>query len=192
MPIAELLPAEDGYVSKQGTSYGRTKTGYYISFYRTTPAKSSSIYRRGYVEFDISSIPDNAVIDSVVLYYFGYRRVDTYTRYIRPMAFRPSISSDQTVYNDVGDGTPYYSAQGFPELVSGAAVGDWLHPWSVDPKTDLQARLVDDWFAFGFQGVESSDDKYADIYSIEYCINLPLLEVHYTIPSVKGILVQII
>ncbi len=133
-------PTEDGYIDD---TYTRTNTSTSITFYNVAGS-----VRRGYVEWDISSIPDDATIDDVDFNYHGYVAVNSqHEGQIYPMELRPSVSGNEDVWNDIANGTKYYGANGFPEIGTGKTVD-----LGSSADSDVQSHLALDWFAIGLKG----------------------------------------
>ena len=118
---------------------------------------------RAYVEWDTSSIPDQAIITKTVFKYHGSRHdVDAHIHEM--LGARPSTSSDQAVYDEAGEGTVYADLAGFPEVGADKEVD-----LGSSANSDLQSLLDEDWFAIGIQ----SDNEnflagYSTIMSEEY------------------------
>ena len=192
MPAAETVTLSDP-VDAHYTSYSQNSGSYYrilmwdIWFGNDEETSTT----RGYVEWDISSIPDEATITSVVFKYHGYEHwIDGH---IHAMANKPSAQSNDptgngVIYNDAGDGTVYADPAGFPELGPQKEVDLGL-----DAASDLQAALVNDWFAIGLQSdaeILGSDvgSCILGIYTIPDWVGTsadpkPTIEVTYTVPA---------
>ncbi|MEO0100289.1 MAG: T9SS type A sorting domain-containing protein [candidate division WOR-3 bacterium] len=102
---------------------------------------------RGWVEWDISSIPDGAIINNVICRTYRTEITGSYPNVnLYQMTNRPSGSADAlTLYNDAGSG-PLYG--GYTPTVSG-----WnTATLSTQARTDLQNHLSDNWFAIGYSG----------------------------------------
>lgn len=106
---------------------------------------------RGFVEWDISGIPNGSTITLVVFKYHCY--LDGTDGHIHEMlGVQPSGEADdaagnQAIYDEAGEGTVYYDAAGFPELGTQKSAD-----LGAQACTDLQSQLGSDWFAIGFQG----------------------------------------
>ncbi len=186
-------PTEDGYAD---TKYGRDNTGDRIYFgkYESGGVRTS----RGYVEWDISTIPLSSSVTKVEFRYHGAihdtsgDNTDT-----RGVSVRPSTSSDGDLYDAIGSGTTYLSNNAtFPEQSTNKDVGGALGPaWDTDPSSDVETALADGWWAFGFKTQETeSPETYEDfrhgIFSEEYldggATPKPTLYVEYTLPAAVG------
>jgi len=142
---------EDGDVRFNDPGYTRDSAGNDIYVYYTTAY-------RGYIEWDISAIPDAAIIESVS---FRYRRysagyasaIDCYQ-----MSSQPSASSDATVYADAKNGVQYLNGFG-----SGNAADTWYTvALPASAAAHLQANLAADWFALGFYASPSVAQLYSE------------------------------
>ena len=145
---------------------------------------------RGYVEWDISTIPDNAEITQVIFKYHGdYRDTVSHTTYIRSMENQPSVSSASTIWADCADGNTYVSSTTFPEAGTNKQID-----LGSQACTDLQNHLDDDWFALGFMtsdycGSDSFETPVDCFYSEDYASAdpKPTLEITYTANSPPNI-----
>lgn len=108
---------------------------------------SSTDCHRSVIEWDISSIPDNAVITDVdVSFETGSIGTANNCEW-NPITNQPSISATGTVFADIADGTPY--ADNNAECTT---VGiNRLVDLGTSADSDLQALLSSDWFAVGIQ-----------------------------------------
>lgn len=144
-------PTEDGCIT---SSFGRDSTGIRIRIDSIT----SYI---GYVEWDISSIPDNSIITDVVFKYHGEQGyLDCHVREM--LGARPSTSSNEAVFNEASEGTVYYNTPGFPAVGTNRQVD-----LGTDADSDLQSQLSEDWFAIGIQVISPGED-YSRIWSEEW------------------------
>lgn len=171
-------PTEDGYI-RYLTSYEKKKdteklcAGRYLI---QTPWMG-----RAYVEWDISSIPDNATINVVKFKYHGSKHASDCE--IREMlGTRPSTTSNaQSIWDEIGEGTVYASPSGFPEEGANKEVD-----LGSSAASDLQSQLSADWFAIGIRSL-SEENPYTlnEIYAEEYgsADPKPTLYVEYTEPS---------
>lgn len=182
-------PTEDGEIYYVNGYWFRQRTYATVAWgYQRVSTKSGWETRiwRGYVEWDITAIPDSATITLVKFQYQGWaNRADDSS--IKQMALRPSTSSDEDVFNDAADGTIYLNESStFPEVGNDKEVGGTLS-WDIDPKTDLQGRLTDNWFAFGFVTTEKTSGQLDEFVSEDYSGNpKPTLYVEYTPPPSVG------
>ena len=132
---------------------------------------------RGWTKFDISNIPDCAIIDSVELHlyfndinhpWFYWYRLDN-----DPLTL---IGNPSEIYTDCGDGVEYLHYEDGPlqtgwysNVLEGSAI------------SDLQSALTDDWFGIGYKTADNTPIYYyhADGWNES---NPPYLTVTYEIP----------
>jgi len=117
--------------------------------------KNPPVEHRFFIEWDISTIPDTAIIDDVDIYYRAHAGAGGGAT-VRHMDLRPSLEPDNAAGNDrvladAGNGTAYATTQPNP-----------MTPWAWyttdlgdTANTDLQTNLAVDWFAIG--GVAGAD-----------------------------------
>jgi len=161
-------PAEDGDISYNDDLefYVRDKTDTYL----VIASSMMSPTTKAYVEWDVSSIQDNADVTDTVFYYHG--KTPGTNNNIYSMENRPSTSSDATLYADCADGTIF-------ALFSIVAGTNKFRDLGTDADTDLESQLSSNWFAIGIIGGNGGQ-----IYSKEYASSTPKprLDVTYTIP----------
>ena len=142
---------EDGDVRFDDPGYTRDNAGNDVYTYFNTKY-------RGYVEWDISTIPAAAIIDKVEFYYRRYSvaggDVDAYE-----MANQPSISADATVYADAHDGDLYLNF-GVSDITDNYYTVDLGAAAVVDVQTAVTGSLG--WFALGFYAAPSAVVFYSD------------------------------
>lgn len=108
-----------------------------------TCTTAGGIDDRGYIEYNISGIPDTAIIDSVN--FTSYKsNFGNYTTY--QMDHQPSVSTNTRIWNDAANGTAYATT-------AIRAFGYITQPL-VGAAADLQANLAADWFAVGLNGID--------------------------------------
>lgn len=170
-------PTEDGDIEYdvEYWDYTRDKDGnvigigFYVTYY----------IERGYIEWDISDIPDGATITDVVFKYHGStNEIDCHIH--ECVGQRPSTAGTEALYNELGQGTVYADPAGFPEVGTNKQVD-----LGASAVSDLQSQLSVDWFAIGIQADdEGLEDTRSKIYSEEYVATPdPTLYVEYTLPS---------
>jgi hypothetical protein len=131
---------------------------------------------RGWSKFDISAIPDGAIINSVVLYlnfnsinwpYFYWYRLDN-----DPLTL---IGNPSAIYSDCGDGALYlhYTGNALP-------TGWYSHSLGGTACADLQTSLVDDWFGVGHKTGDGSSTYYYHADGWEES-NPPYLTINYEV-----------
>jgi hypothetical protein len=169
---------EDGYVWYRGNLavWGRTNAQTLLAFGDGPPA-DNYVYR-GYIEWDISAIPDAAIITKTALRYEGERNNgDAHIH--ECTGLRPSTGGNQALYIEVGEGTVYADPGGFPVVAQNQEVdlGDVAN-------TDLMDQLGVDWFAIGIQADNENLNQFSTIYSIEQgggTTPTPTLYIEYTL-----------
>jgi len=177
-------PAQDGYVYSNIDGYGNviwvkntTAIDVAFGFYWGDVHK-----HRGYVEWDIAGIPDNAIIDSVKLQYHGFGNyLGTDVSQIWSMENQPSPASASAIHADCGDGTKFVESSTFPVVEANQEIN--LGP---DACSDLQANLGVNWWAIGIKtGLEDTLGEDASIYSEENASAnpKPTLVVEYHLPT---------
>lgn len=155
-----------------GTHGGRVHVGYiYLLGYEAS--------KRGWMEWDISSIDPEWTINSVRLE-IRYNNTNYGTPawvQTRGMTLRPTTGEAQPLYNNVGSGT-LYGQWSMP------APGNWCN-WNLLPAaaTDLKnARQTRTWFAIGLAGplTEPNNEAIFDGCNQTSPDNRPRLVVDYT------------
>ncbi len=174
-------PTVDGFVYQYG-DYFRNEDDSYLKIGRPY-IFSTYVYARAYLEWDISSIPNDATIISVTLKYHGNKReIDSHIHEmlgVRPSTEPNDSGGNWNLWVEMGQGTVYADLVGFPEVGTNKEIN--LGATAV---SHLQSQLDDDWFAIGIQSDDESD-QYADsaIYSEDYASNPdPTLYVVYSYP----------
>lgn len=164
-------PTIDDIVEKRGAAYTRLG-GIAVTFYFVDAPTDE--FRRGFVEWDISVIPNTSTITKVEFRYHGAFSTAE-NCWIYAMANQPSVQSDdnagnQVIWDDAGDGTAYLSSNAvFPEVGVTKDVGGAAGPaWDTDPKADVETALGVGWFAFGYKSAELVSADTAGFLSEEY------------------------
>ena len=132
-------PAEDGLIRKSGAVYTRFNSGPAMQTGRVDP-----VIDRGYMEIDISGLP-NITITDIMFYYDGLENNNDSR--IVGITIRPSISANNTLFWAIGNGTIYADPAGFP------VVGDQqVVTLNGSAIASLQAALTagQTWWAIGF------------------------------------------
>jgi len=171
-PATAILddPTDDGFITD---SFGRTDDSLYldVQYY---------VKFRTYIEWNISSIPDEATITDTIFKYHGYDHgVDCHIHEM--LEARPSTAGNEAVYNEAGEGTVYADPIGFPVVGTGQE-----QDLGTDADTDLQNQLSIDWFAIGIQAdTEDGSMPRSRIYSkdkTDAADPKPTLYVEYSVP----------
>ncbi|MEM4245651.1 MAG: hypothetical protein QXR60_05625 [Candidatus Nanoarchaeia archaeon] len=168
-------PTEDGYIRYDVL---RDRTIKYSASELIYIGVSFDVYR-GYVEWEISSIPDSSIINNVVFRYHGAsNNIDCHIHEM--VGTRPSTSGAQAIYNEAAEGTVYADENGFPVVGTNKQIN-----LGANACTDLQSLLGSNWFAIGIQSDSEVTSAVSQIYSEEYssASPKPILVVTYTPPS---------
>jgi len=178
-------PTQDGHVyyyyASGMSGYSRDSTGDVIKMYDMIVVPYYIYYYyRGYVEWDVSSIPDGATISDTDFKYHG-KSTGSGAHINEMLGARPSTSSDLAVYTEIGEGTTYANPAGFPEAGTNKQVD-----LGGDADLDLQDQLSSDWFAIGLMGEGTST---TEIYSEDYASAnpKPTLYVEYLMNVTKNL-----
>ena len=134
-------PTEDGFIEYEAAAYYRYNNLLFINFFMY-----EDYIDRGYVEWDVSSIPDGSTITDTIFKYHG--AANFLDGHIHEMlGARPSTSTDSAVYAEAGEGTVYADPAGFPVVGAGKE-----QDLGTDADSDLQnTQLALGWFAIGLQ-----------------------------------------
>ena len=151
-------PIEDGYIKKDGAVYTRDNNGNDLIM---MVDEGSEIYRT-YIEWDISTLPSDAIISNVKLLYHGSTQ-DADAHIHEMLGARPSISTDINVYNEAGEGTIYADVVGFPEVGNNKEIA-----LDSNAISDLESSITNGWFAIGIQldtEILNTDSIYSEDYA---------------------------
>ena len=151
-------PTEDGFTQKDDSVY--YKTGGTIIYIGGVMA--AGIIWRGYVEWDVSSIPSNSIIKDTVFKY-ECNRHDGDCHIHEMLGRRPSTSTAQPVYDEAGEGNIYADPVGFPVVAANQSVD-----LGAQADTDLQNQLALGWFAIGIQADTEPTNDINRIYSEDH------------------------
>ena len=174
-----------GYVFENGLVYPN-ESRWYVQYYSDTTGA------RGWVEVDISSIPNGSEINSLTLY-VRISDATSYTMnvYIRHMDGQPStVGGNGTycgwIYGDIGDGTIYATVYNF-----GSSTGWKSYGLSSSACEDFEDRLSDGWFAVGFHPY-SGDESFFNRVKLYPWVSdsRPYLEVNYTPADIHDVRVD--
>jgi len=117
-------------------------------------SSSSTDCFRTAVEWDITSIDDLGTITDVDFLFDVEEAADPRNGHIRHMSSQPSVASLSTIFTDIGDGTLYINNNGF-SLTTG---NNKLLDLGTTADSDLEGRLVANWFAIGIQSANEAQD----------------------------------
>jgi hypothetical protein len=129
----------------------------------------------GWIKFDISSIPDNAVVSGVELH--AYVNADNYAYFnVMSLEHDPMASLPDTIFNDTKNGNTYYTYNAnFPSPA-------WfVGSLSAVANNDFMNRLPNNWFGVGLWEYESSAGYYLE-YDGWQETNKPFIKVTYKLP----------
>ncbi len=128
-------------------------TGYISngSFLKNGPAMNTSTavsdtLGRGYMKFDISSLPLNAVVTKATLNYYNFYRAGTSTadNAIFSLANDPITTTGATLYSDCGDGAPLWTG------VWGGTAPVWINSLlNTTGKNYIMDQIASGWAGFG-------------------------------------------
>jgi hypothetical protein len=147
---------------------------------QTSLVKGYPTTEAGWMKFDISAIPDGAVINSVEFH--GYVNATNYPYWnINPVTNDPATASATALYNDIiaESTTGYYL---FRSEVSGYATGWKVHTLGGNANANLQAALAQNWFAIGIMDRDNSSSYFIGFDGWSEA-NKPYLVVSYTYAS---------
>jgi len=167
---------EDGYIQYDG-GYSRDDTGDSMYIGET----SGNFLYRSYVNWNISSIPENSIIEDVYINISissstgtattDFSKIDTF--YPSDHAALYAEAHNDTIYVD--DSTIFRST-GWKEIDLGT-----------DADADLEAQLADTWFAVGIYAPETSFGPPPVFINTDDGTSEPELHVTYTVPASKGL-----
>lgn len=192
-------PARDGFVftdNTSGTACSTTASDINDSLSAllllVSDSSSSSTCRRAFVEWDITIIPNDATISNVVFKFevdndSGARNC-TYT----PIATQPnSAPTAQTLWDDIGDGTPYVSDDSTCTTVGTNKSVDL----GSSADSAVQSALTSDWWAIGIKIHNEVRDGSSHNVSLVSEDGLgtpdPTLEVTYSVPVTQPITITV-
>lgn len=176
-------PTEDGHVYFQDPNYTRQTALDNIRVGRELPMVVILLFR-GYVEWDVTSIPDGSTITDTVFKYEGKENnIDCHIHEMvgtQPSAQADDNAGNQAIWDEAGEGTIYAEPVGFPVVAANQSVD-----LGASADSDLQNQLAPNWFAIGIQA-DAEDASYSDIYSEDKTdapTPKPTLYVEYTLPA---------
>lgn len=165
---ATLYPLNASYNSGTTTSVSKTQTSL-VKGYPTTEA--------GWIKFDVSAIPDGAIINSIA--FNGYVNATNYPYWnINPVTNDPVLASPSDLYSDIiaESAAGYYL---YRSEASTYSTGWKTHTLGGNANTDLQVALTQDWFAIGIMDRDGSSSYYIGFDGWNET-NKPYLVVDYT------------
>jgi len=189
--FSEPNPTEDGYI-RVGPATGTACPS--NSYSKVTNAEDIGVFygnkdisnfcERGYVEWNIASIPDGSDVTNTVFKFEVDERQNPVNCDITPITNRPSSTTASTLYTDIGDGTAYVSNNNFCTTLGTNKQLDL----GTAADTDVEGKLTSDWFAIGYKATTETrglNDIYMRIASEERTTPStptpkPTLEITYT------------
>ena len=130
---------------------------------------------RGWMKFDISSIPDNATINSIKLWFYCYDQSNPYVYVTSAGELNPATASASDLFSGIGINSPNYYE------IKNLSSPEWK---SYDLKSDavskLQSNLTNDYFTVGFWAYETFGSYYFYTYGYDNADYKPYIEVTYT------------
>lgn len=192
-------PTIDGFVFTDNTSGTACSTiasdindNHSALLLLVSDSSSSSNCRRAFAEWDITAISNDATISNVVFKFevdgdSGARNC-TYT----PIATQPSsLPTAQTLWDDIGDGTPYVSDNSTCTTVGTNKSVDL----GSSADSAVQSALTSDWWAIGIKIHNEVRDGSSHNVSLVSEDGLgtptPTLEVTYTVPVTQPITITV-
>ncbi|MEI6436398.1 MAG: hypothetical protein WCP32_16330, partial [Bacteroidota bacterium] len=163
-------------------------TGYITSYLPGSPflkkgpgmnvsSQENDTLGRGYMKFNIASLPANAVITQATLNYYCFSKIDQYgdPNSVYPLSHDPTTTSGSTLYYDCGNGAPLWSDMwGMPGDSDPFWTSSVFNPAGTEYISDQRAAgwagfgLVSAWGDFFFAGY--NDPVYKPYLVIEYYI----------------------
>ncbi|MBK7214010.1 MAG: carboxypeptidase regulatory-like domain-containing protein [Bacteroidales bacterium] len=147
------------------------------AFSETSLVKGYPTTQAGWMKFDVSSIPDGSVINSVEFH--GYVNAANYPYWnINPVTNDPLTATPSVLYNDImaESSTGYYL---YRSEASTYAAGWKVHALGGSVNSNLQSALTQDWFAIGIMDRDGSSTYYIGFDGWNQT-NKPYLVVDYT------------
>ena len=132
---------------------------------------------RGYVKFDLSSLPSNALITKATVNYYNFMREATSssTNNIYPLTYDPLTTAGATLYADCGDGTSLWSG------LWGGTAPTWMNcTLNSDGLNFVSDQLANGWAGFGIVRGSTNLYRYSGYNDATY---KPYLYVEYHIPT---------
>ncbi|MBK7214011.1 MAG: M28 family peptidase [Bacteroidales bacterium] len=147
------------------------------AFSETSLVKGYPTTQAGWMKFDVSSIPDGSVINSVEFH--GYVNAANYPYWnINPVTNDPLTATPSVLYNDImaESSTGYYL---YRSEASTYAAGWKVHALGGSVNSNLQSALTQDWFTIGIMDRDGSSTYYIGFDGWNQT-NKPYLVVDYT------------
>lgn len=131
-------PTEDGYVSNTIRNKGSGTIQFGYDSYLSTIV-------RGYIEWNISSLPQNATITKASLKYSS--NSSNPGANINEMGVRPSTTATiSLIFDEAGEGSVYANEASFPVLETNQEI-----ELNSQARADIKTAIINGWFAIGIQ-----------------------------------------
>lgn len=134
---------------------------------------------QGWMKFDVSSIPDNATIDAITLYFYVTNANGPWVRLTSAGELDPVTASASDLYSAITNDSPNYYTS---DHMSSFSANSWKSiTMSSSAITNLQTNgLTNNYFTLGFHEYETGDYH---LYAAGYDdANKPYLQVTCTVP----------
>ena len=165
--LTTVYPSNINYWTGSCTSSAKTQT----SLVKAYPPTEN-----GWMKFDVSSIPDGSVINSVEFH--GFVNANNYPYWsITPVTNDPITTSASVLYADINAeaNTGYYLHRN----ETGTIANDWIsYTLGGNVNANLQAALAQNWFAIGL--VDTDNGTYFIRFDGWNEANKPYLVIDYT------------
>lgn len=168
-------PYEDGNVIVSFTTEKDTTGTSIITNYANAPSTT-----RGYIEWDISEIPDGSTIEEAYLLYEGTSNDPSVSILVQLSPYRPSSRTASQLASDFTNSTVDYVDPWEPIIGTNQS-----QDLGAQAATDIENHLSSDWFAIGMDlDPPWTFDDIDSIYSEDFAgaTPEPTLEVTYTPP----------
>ncbi|MCF7911158.1 MAG: carboxypeptidase regulatory-like domain-containing protein [Candidatus Cloacimonetes bacterium] len=168
--VAEVMPQSVDYWT--GSTDGAAFTA--------NSAVNAIDTQNGWMMFDVSGIPDGAIINSIEANVYVN---DTYFPYwsLTPCTLDPLTTAAATLQQHIIAGNPSGIAYSYNNESSTFVPGWYMYPLGTTANADMQAALSNDWFAVGASPRDAGTTYYTLIDGWNEA-NPPYLVVDYTIP----------
>jgi len=172
VPDAVLFPSYDGFVTLTGAVYSRDTAAVLLRI-----KSDASPWKRTFIKFDLTAIPDGSTIFSGSIYFRTTATVGGNMRLYK-IANEPSAATDANLYTDCGDGTIYYSS------ITPVANTDYTKVLTVDMIADITAGLIPNWWAYGIADVGGGTETQLHSSETATPAYKPSLTLHYSYAGV--------
>lgn len=140
------------------------------------PQSASQWWYQGWLKFDLSPIPDDAIIDTVSLNYYCYEATNGPSTFVRLLPGDPVPQTPQTLWNWITTGTPVTFAQ-----THGT---DWItRVLNNTGRAAVESCLTQNWIALGLHEWTSRTGAILRAYGIGTGQYTPYLEIAYNLPA---------